>query len=249
VAATFADAHDAAVGVASVVRSGVVPSLLEFMDRTSVHAVNDSCRLGFGGEVGALVLAQSDASSVRAKEEIALLADLLADAGALVVVVAADQAEGALLLAARRQVLTAFESLGAALIDDVCVPRDRLAALVDGVEALATSAGLTVGLFGHAGDGNFHPTVVFDASVPEQVAAANRLFEDIMLLGLDLGGTITGEHGVGTLKRDLRSDGDPQPRQGLLTGVRWGVGPAGPVRSPRPAGCCHRVPPAPWRST
>jgi glycolate oxidase len=239
VAATFADAHDAAVGVASVVRSGVVPSLLEFMDRTSVHAVNDSCRLGFGGEVGALVLAQSDASSVRAKEEIALLADLLADAGALDVVVAADQAEGALLLAARR----------AALIDDVCVPRDRLAALVDGVEALATSAGLTVGLFGHAGDGNFHPTVVFDASVPEQVAAANRLFEDIMLLGLDLGGTITGEHGVGTLKRDLRSDGDPQPRQGLLTGVRWGVGPAGPVRSPLPAGCCHRVPPAPWRST
>ncbi|MBA2551078.1 MAG: FAD-binding protein, partial [Nocardioidaceae bacterium] len=60
VAATFADAHNAAVGVASAVRSGVVPSLLEFMDRTSVHAVNDSCRLGFGGEVGALVLAQSD---------------------------------------------------------------------------------------------------------------------------------------------------------------------------------------------
>ncbi|MBA2549463.1 MAG: FAD-binding oxidoreductase, partial [Nocardioidaceae bacterium] len=209
------------------VRSGVVPSLLEFMDRTSVHAVNDSCRLGFGGEVGALVLAQSDASSVRAKEEIALLADLLADAGALDVVVAADQAEGALLLAARRQVLTAFESLGAALIDDVCVPRDRLAALVDGVEALATSAGLTVGLFGHAGDGNFHPTVVFDASVPEQVAAANRLFEDIMLLGLDLGGTITGEHGVGTLKRDLlvREVGEVSMR--VHRGIKTALDPMG----------------------
>lgn len=203
VAATFADAHAAALGVASVVGSQVVPSLLEFMDRTSVHAVNDSFRLGFGDEVGALVLAQSDAPGVLAKEEVELLAGLLADAGALDVVVAADQDEGALLLAARRQVLTAFEGLGQALIDDVCVPRDRLADVVDGVQALATKAGLTVGLFGHAGDGNFHPTVVFDSSVPEQVAAANQLFEDIMLLGLDLGGTITGEHGVGTLKRDL----------------------------------------------
>ncbi len=118
-------------------------------------------------------------------------------------VVAADQAEGALLLAARRQVLTAFESLGAALIDDVCVPRDRLATLVDGVEALATSAGLTVGLFGHAGDGNFHPTVVFDGQDPDQVARAKKAFDDIMRISLDLGGTITGEHGVGVLKMEL----------------------------------------------
>jgi glycolate oxidase len=203
VAATFPDAHSAARGVAAVLAGPVVPSLLEFMDRTSVRAVNDSFRLGFGEEVGALVLAQSDAAGAQALADANLVAELLAAAGALDVVVATDPAEGELLLAARRQVLTAFEALGATLIDDVCVPRDRLAELVDGVERLAAQAGLTVGLLGHAGDGNFHPTVVFDAADPVQVKAAEQLFDDIMLLGLDLGGTITGEHGVGRLKRDL----------------------------------------------
>jgi len=203
VAATFPGAHAAAAGVAAVLAGPVVPSLLEFMDRTCVQVVNDSFRLGFGPEVGALVLAQSDAAGVQAKADVDLLADLLAGAGALDVVVAADPAEGELLLAARRHVLTGFETLGATLIDDVCVPRDRLAALVDGVDRLAVAAGLTVGMLGHAGDGNFHPTVVFDSSDPVQVAAAEQLFGDIMVLGLELGGTITGEHGIGTLKRDL----------------------------------------------
>jgi glycolate oxidase len=83
------------------------------------------------------------------------------------------------------------------------VPRDRLADLVDGVQRLADDAGLTVGLVGHAGDGNFHPCVVFDPADPAQVDRAERLFDDIMVVGLELGGTITGEHGVGTLKREL----------------------------------------------
>jgi glycolate oxidase len=203
VAATYADAHAAALGVAAVLAGPVLPSLLEFMDRTSVHVVNESHRLGFGPEVGALVLAQSDAAGVEAKEDVDVLAELLGAAGALDVVVAADAAEADLLLAARRQVLTGFETLGATLVDDVCVPRDRLSDLVDGVDRLAAAAGLTVGLLGHAGDGNFHPTVVFDAADPVQVVAAERLFGDIMVLGLELGGTITGEHGIGTLKREL----------------------------------------------
>jgi glycolate oxidase len=186
-----------------VLAGPVVPSLLEFMDRTSVQVVNESYRLGFGPEVGALVLAQSDAAGIEAKEDVDVLAELLGAAGALDVVVAADAAEADLLLAARRQVLTGFEALGATLVDDVCVPRDRLSDLVDGVDRLAAAAGLTVGLLGHAGDGNFHPTVVFDAADPVQVVAAERLFGDIMVLGLELGGTITGEHGIGTLKREL----------------------------------------------
>ncbi|MGI8612847.1 MAG: FAD-binding oxidoreductase [Nocardioidaceae bacterium] len=203
VAATFADGHAAARAVAAVVAGPVVPSLLEFLDRVSLQAVNDAFRLGFGPEVGALVLAQSDAGGPQGKEDVDVLAGLFTDSGATDVVVAADPAEGGLLLAARRQVLTAMERLGTTLIDDVCVPRDRLPDLVDGVEALASTAGLTVGLVGHAGDGNFHPTVVFDAADADQVVAAQRLFDDIMLLGLELGGTITGEHGVGLLKREL----------------------------------------------
>ncbi|HET6627703.1 MAG TPA: FAD-linked oxidase C-terminal domain-containing protein [Nocardioidaceae bacterium] len=203
VAAVFADAATAAAAVSGIVTSGVVPSLLEFMDRTSLHAVNDMFGLGFEPDAGALVLAQSDAGPVQGRHDIDLIGKLLADAGATEVVVAEDAREGELLLAARRQVLIAFEKMGTTLIDDVCVPRDRLAELVSRIEAVAASAGVLVAVVGHAGDGNFHPAVVFDGSDEAQCTAAKQAFDDIMVVGLDLGGTITGEHGVGTLKKDL----------------------------------------------
>ena len=115
---------------------------------------------------------------------------------------ASDPAEADLLLAARRCVLLALEQLGTTLIDDVCVPRSRLGDLIDGVGRIAAERGLVIGVVGHAGDGNMHPTVVFDATDPEQTAHAQASFDEVMALGLELGGTITGEHGIGVLKRD-----------------------------------------------
>ena len=202
-AATFDDAEPAAEGVSAVVGCGIVPSLLEFMDRTSVQAVNDAFRLGFDPEVGAVIIAQSDAGGSHGREEIDHISKVLADCGATQVVVADDPAEGELLLKARREVLTAFERLGTTLIDDVCVPRDALAALVTGIDAIAAEHDLVIGVVGHAGDGNFHPTVVFDGQDEDESRRAKRAFDDVMTLGLDLGGTITGEHGVGVLKREL----------------------------------------------
>jgi glycolate oxidase len=149
------------------------------------------------------VLAQSDAPGVSGEEEIAAIADRLRDAGAYDVVLAADDAEAALLLTARREVLTAFEAMGTTMVDDVCVPRSRIADLVEGVAAIAEKRGVVIGVVGHAGDGNFHPCVIFDAADPDEAGRARAAFDDVMLLGLDLGGTITGEHGVGVLKREL----------------------------------------------
>jgi len=203
VAAVFTDSAAAAAAVSAIVATGVVPSLLEFMDRTSVRAVNEMFSLGFDPDTAALVIAQSDAGPVQGRYEIDVLSKVLAESGATEVVVADDAREGELLLAARRQVIPAFEKLGTTMIDDVCVPRDRLAELTVRIEALAESAGLLISVFGHAGDGNFHPAVVFNASDPAQAAAAKQAFDDIMVIGLDLGGTITGEHGVGVLKKDL----------------------------------------------
>jgi glycolate oxidase len=202
VAAEFATTAAAADAVSAVVTSGIVPSLLEFMDRTTVRVVDDAFHIGVSDGCHALVLAQSD-NGARAADDIARIAELLAANGATEVAVADDAQEGELLLAARRQALTAMEKLGTTLIDDVCVPRDRLADLVQRVEKIATDIGLVIGIVGHAGDGNFHPTVVFDAADPDQVAAAKRAFDEVMVVGLELGGTITGEHGVGVLKRDL----------------------------------------------
>ena len=203
VAAVFDSARRAADGVTRVVASGVGPSLLEFMDRVSVGAVNDTFNMGMPPETDALVLAQSDAGGERAQADVARMADVLRDAGAIEVVVAEDPAEGELLLAARRHVLIAMERYGTILIDDVCVPRTRLAELVERVEQVAADCGLMIGMVGHAGDGNFHPNVVFDGQDPVEAAKAKRAFDDIMKISLELGGTITGEHGVGVLKMPL----------------------------------------------
>ncbi len=203
VAAVFDSAAAAAGAVSDVVACGVVPSLLEFMDRVTVQAVNEAFSMGIAPEAGALVLAQSDAGGDRSAEEVGVLAEILEKAGAMEVAVADTPEEGELLLGARRQVLTAMERLGTTMIDDVCVPRSRLAELVERIEQVADEAGLTIGVVGHAGDGNFHPTVVFDRDDPEQVERAKSAFDRIMEISLELGGTITGEHGVGTLKMAL----------------------------------------------
>jgi glycolate oxidase len=201
-AALFGSTQDAAAAVSAIVAAGHIPSLLEIMDRTSVQAASAYLRSDLPTECAAMVLAQSDAGGQAGVEEIAAIAAVCAGAGATDVIEADDPAEGELLMAARRCVLMALDALGTTMIDDICVPRSRLGDLMAGVEKIAAECGLVIGLPGHAGDGNMHPTVVFDASDPDQVRRAEKSFSDVMKLGLDLGGTITGEHGVGVLKRD-----------------------------------------------
>jgi glycolate dehydrogenase FAD-linked subunit len=201
--AVFDSARTAAQAVTNVTTSGVLPSLLEFMDRVTLRAVDDAFHLGISPDAEALILAQSDSGGDRGKAEIAEIAAILQVSGAIEIAIADDPVEGELLLKARREVLTAMERLGTTMIDDVCVPRTRLADLVERVEQVSAECGLVIGVVGHAGDGNFHPTVVFDANDAAQVAAAQRAFDEIMEISLELGGTITGEHGVGLLKMRL----------------------------------------------
>lgn len=202
VAGVYTSAEAAAAAVSAVVAAGMVPSLLEFMDRTSIEAVNEAFNMGFEDSAQAVLLAQSDVGGERARADIERIAGCFEAAGGEVMI-ADDPAEGEALLAARRQVLTAFERFGTTMIDDVCVPRDRLVELVHGVQELAQQYGVVVGVVGHAGDGNFHPTVCYDPSNPDEARRAKELFDAIMVLSLELGGTITGEHGIGTMKVDL----------------------------------------------
>jgi glycolate oxidase len=117
------------------------------------------------------------------------------------VAVAEDAAESALLLQARRLVNPAVEELGVTLVDDVAVPRARLVDLLAGMEKIAADCAVQIVCPGHIGDGNMHPTVVFERGNEAAAARAQEAFAAIMRLALDLGGTITGEHGVGVLKR------------------------------------------------
>lgn len=198
--AEFGSADAACAAVCAVMAGGFTPSLLELMDAVSVRAVNQVTQMGLPESTQALLLVAFDGADPAA--ELAAVGELCLAAGATEVVPAEDQAESELLLQARRLALTAMERLGTTMVDDVAVPRSRQGAMLSGVAEIAERYGLTIGVVCHAGDGNTHPIVAFDAGNPQEVARAKESFEAIMALGLELGGTITGEHGVGLLKRD-----------------------------------------------
>ncbi|MCL7427568.1 FAD-binding oxidoreductase [Streptomyces sp. YS415] len=200
-AAEFASAAEACDAVCRIMAGGHVPSLLELMDRTTVKAVNDLAHMGLPETTEALLLAAFDTPDPA--PDLAAVGALCEAAGATQVVPAEDPAESELLLQARRLSLTALEAVrGVTMIDDVCVPRSRLGDMLEGVDRIAEKYQLTIGVVAHAGDGNTHPTVCFDAQDPDESRRARESFDEIMALGLELGGTITGEHGVGVLKKE-----------------------------------------------
>ncbi|MFE9459400.1 FAD-binding oxidoreductase [Streptomyces californicus] len=200
-AAEFPSADAACDAVCRIMERGHTPSLLELMDRTTVRAVNALAAMGLPETTEALLLCAFDTPDPAS--DLAAVGALCTAAGATEVVPADNPAESELLLQARRLALTALEAVkSATMIDDVCVPRSQLGAMLAGTAAIAEEYGLTIGVCAHAGDGNTHPTVCFDQADPDESRRARASFDAIMALGLELGGTITGEHGVGVLKKE-----------------------------------------------
>ena len=188
--------------------SGAQPSLLESMDGTTLRMINAYRDMGLDDEAGAMLLMQSDGSGdpQTARVEVEAFAAFAEANEAIDVVFSEDPADSAALVAARRLAQTAYEHHaqshgGGQLLDDVCLPRHRLPEFYDRLDEIAAETGLTLAVVAHAGDGNTHPSIFFDASDPQDVARADAAFDRIMEVGLELGGTITGEHGVGYLKR------------------------------------------------
>ncbi|WP_328582164.1 FAD-binding oxidoreductase [Streptomyces sp. NBC_00370] len=203
-AAEFPSAAAACDAICRIMEGGHTPSLLELMDRTTVRAVNALAGMGLPETTEALLLAAFDTTDPAA--DLAAVGALCTAAGATEVVPADNAAESDLLLQARRLALPALEAVtGTTMIDDVCVPRSRLGDMLEGIDAVARKYGLTIGVCAHAGDGNTHPTVCFDPTDPDESRRARESFDEIMALGLALGGTITGEHGVGVLKKEWLS--------------------------------------------
>ncbi|HEY8200551.1 MAG TPA: FAD-linked oxidase C-terminal domain-containing protein [Actinomycetota bacterium] len=198
--AFFPSLRSAGVAIAGIV-SAVVPSLLELMDRTTVRAVEDYKRMDLDVDAAALLLARSDAGPEQGLAETGRMARICEEAGAAFVARSSDPAEGELLMTARRLAFPALERMGPVLLDDVAVPIGRIPELLEAIEAIAAEARVVIGTFGHAGDGNMHPTIVSDPADPASGGRARWAFEEILRAALELGGTITGEHGVGLLKR------------------------------------------------
>ncbi|MGH8966339.1 MAG: FAD-linked oxidase C-terminal domain-containing protein, partial [Actinomycetes bacterium] len=180
--------------------TGRRPAMLELLDAPTLRAVQAFRDNGLDASAGAVLLMQSDRGT-RAAADLAAFGAAVRECGATDFTPADDATESAMLLEIRRLVMPALERIGTLLIDDVCVPRSALADLVAGVAAIGDEHDVLMTCSGHAGDGNMHPTVIFDGADPAATTRAETAFDAVMRLGLRLGGTITGEHGVGHLKR------------------------------------------------
>ncbi|MED5802774.1 FAD-linked oxidase C-terminal domain-containing protein [Gordonia sp. Z-3] len=200
VVGSFGSVHQASEAVLAIT-SQIRPAMLEFMDAVSINAVEDMLRMGLDREAGALLVAQSDAPGPAGAAEVEIIQRAFEQHGASEVFATDDAQEGEAFTAARRAAIPAVEKLGSLLLEDVGVPLPQLPALIDGVAGIAAARDVMISVIAHAGDGNTHPLIVFDPTDSDEAARAQAAFGEIMDLAISLGGTITGEHGVGRLKK------------------------------------------------
>ena len=200
--AVFPDIASAGRAVEAIMTK-LTPSMLELMDRTTIQAVENWRPMGLYTSAEALLIAQSDAPGDAGIAEADLLLELCERAGAIEVYRSEDPEQAEMLLGARRMAIPALETMGDWLLDDVAVPRSQLARAMTMIAELAVRHDVMIATFGHAGDGNLHPTIVIPRGDAAAAARAMDAFNEILAVALACGGTITGEHGVGTLKRDF----------------------------------------------
>lgn len=200
--AAFADMAAAAEAVSEIIAARIIPCTLEFLDRKTIQCVEAFARVGLPTDAGALLLIETDGHPAAAGEEMARIETIVRDRGAFRVRRAADAAEAAQLATARRSAFSALARLRpTTILEDVTVPRSELANMVRFVEDVAVRHRLQIATFGHFGDGNLHPTILTDERDTEEMHRVEGAMKEIFAEALRLGGTITGEHGVGLAKR------------------------------------------------
>jgi len=199
--AFFGSIHDCGQGVANITAAGARPVTLELMDAFTIAAVDDAYQLGLDRTAAAMLMVESDMGGDAALAELAVAEQACLAAGATSVLISADTTEADWLRQARRGAHGALERAGAARMDDVGVPRSRIPEMLDVIAAVAARHDLPVGVFGHAGDGNLHPTYVLDRNDPDAERRVDVARDEIYRAALEMGGTVTGEHGTGLAKK------------------------------------------------
>lgn len=226
--AYFDQLSDAGRAVAKIIADGSLPATLEFLDNRCINAVEDFAQLGLDRHAGALLLFGDDGAAEVVAKSLQRMAEACTQVGARGVTLARDVAESDALLAARRCSLPALARLAPiTLLEDVTVPRPRLAEMVETIDAITARHEVTCATFGHAGDGNLHPTVVFDPDDGDARHRAEAAFDEIFHAAMSLGGTITGEHGVGAAKRPWLAARLGPDQLALLRRIKTAFDPAG----------------------
>jgi glycolate oxidase len=201
--AEFASLGDASRTVNAILTAGVVPATLELMDQTAIACIEEAMHLGLHTDVEASLLIETDgADEQTVLREVEACARICHESGARTVKMAQTEVERSSLWKARRSISPALARKAPnKLGEDITVPRSAIPEIIQRLRAISASYGLPIVIFGHAGDGNLHPNILFDKRQPEQWAKVERMVGEIFAASLAVGGTLSGEHGVGVLKR------------------------------------------------
>lgn len=201
--AEFASLADASRTVNAILTAGIVPATLELMDQTAIACIEEAMHLGLATDVEAQLLIETDgADAATVQRELETAARICQETGARVVKVAKDEAERANLWKARRSISPSLARKAPnKLGEDITVPRSAIPEVVGRLRAISAKYGLPIVIFGHAGDGNLHPNILFDKRQPEQWHKVEQMVAEVFDAALAVGGTLSGEHGVGVLKR------------------------------------------------
>ncbi|SEO51941.1 glycolate oxidase subunit GlcD [Paenibacillus sp. OV219] len=211
--AMYKDLYGAARTVSKIIENRIIPATLEFLDNPTIRVVDDFAKLGLPLDMDAILLIEQDGDPEMVERDIARIADICRSENAERVTIATDEAEALKLMTARRSAFTALARLRpTTILEDATVPRSKIAEMVLAINEIAERHNVTICTFGHAGDGNLHPTATTDARDKEEIHRVEEAFEEIFEAAIRLGGTITGEHGVGLVKAPY---------------LEWKVGPAG----------------------
>ncbi|MBO0603195.1 FAD-binding protein [Sporosarcina sp. E16_3] len=193
--------EDAAETVSSIIAAKIVPATLEFMDRGTIETVEDFMKIGLPIDCEAMLLIEQDGDPLVVEKDIALMHQICMEKKATSTQIAQTEAEAENLRVARRVALSALaRKRPTTILEDATVPRSEIANMVKAIQRIAEKYNLLICTFGHAGDGNLHPTCLTDARDEEEMIRVEAAFSEIFEVAIQLGGTITGEHGVGEMK-------------------------------------------------
>jgi glycolate oxidase len=204
--ATFKSLRASAQAVSTVIANRIIPATMEFLDNPTIRVVEDFSKIGLPTDAGAMLLIEQDGAESTVERDIERIATICRQVGAEDVQVASSEAEGLKLMQARRMALSALaRKRPTTILEDATVPRARLAEMVEAINEISQKYDVEMCTFGHAGDGNLHPTCLTDERDEKELRRVEQAFHEIFLKAIDLGGTITGEHGVGLAKADYLS--------------------------------------------
>lgn len=199
--ALYQDLAAAAKSVSTIIANKIIPTTVEFLDQPTLKVVEEFAQIGLPTDVQAVLLIEQDGPPEVVERDLTRMAAICKQEQAVSIQIAASEAEADALRTARRSALSAIARLKpTTILEDATVPRSEIANMVKAINEITEKYQLTICTFGHAGDGNLHPTCATDARDHEEMERVEKAFAEIFEKAIDLGGTITGEHGVGAMK-------------------------------------------------